>query len=142
MGVIYLLDTNLCVRYLRALAAPSLEVQLQQLATDDEVVLCSVVRAELIYGALRSRDAQRNLNEVRRFCAGFRSLPFDDAAAEECGRLRALLGAAGQRIGPNDFMIAAIATANGARVVTHNVREFSRVPGLVVEDWEAGSAGP
>ena len=64
------------------------------------------------------------------------SLPFDDAAAEPYGRIRADLTARGQTIGGNDMLIAAIALANGCTLVTHNTAEFSRVPGLVIEDWQ------
>lgn len=66
-----------------------------------------------------------------------KSLPFDDAAAERYAGLRAGLEKVGTPIGPNDMLIAAIALANDVTVVTHNVREFSRVPGLRVEDWES-----
>ena len=66
----------------------------------------------------------------------FDSLPFDDAAAEAYGRLRAELARRGMPIGPNDLMIAAIALAYGFTLVTHNTSEFSRVPGLRLEDWE------
>ncbi|MRT32681.1 type II toxin-antitoxin system VapC family toxin, partial [Xylella fastidiosa subsp. multiplex] len=66
----------------------------------------------------------------------FSTMPFDEAAAEEYGRLRAHLSATGQLIGPNDMMIAAIALANRLILVTHNTAEFSRVPGLVLEDWQ------
>jgi tRNA(fMet)-specific endonuclease VapC len=65
-----------------------------------------------------------------------RSLPFDDAAAEEYGQLRAYLANQGTPIGPNDTMIAAIALANGLTLVTHNTAEFSRVPGLMIKDWQ------
>ena len=63
------------------------------------------------------------------------SLPFDDAAAEIYGRIRADLESRGMPIGPNDTMIAAIALANGFTVATHNTAEFGRVSGLQVEDW-------
>jgi tRNA(fMet)-specific endonuclease VapC len=63
-------------------------------------------------------------------------LPFDDAAAEAYGRLRAELARRGTPIGPNDLMIAAIALAHDLTLVTHNTAEFSRVSGLRLEDWE------
>ena len=60
----------------------------------------------------------------------------DDRAAEEYGKVRALLAALGTPIGPNDLLIAAIALANQMTLVTHNTAEFSRVPGLALEDWQ------
>lgn len=65
------------------------------------------------------------------------SLPFDDQCAEEYGLLRDELDRAGTPIGPNDLLIAATARAHGVVLVTHNVREFSRVPELRTEDWES-----
>ena len=65
------------------------------------------------------------------------SLPFDDLAAEAYGRIRARLEQAGQLIGPNDLLIAAIAVAHQVTLVTHNTREFQRVEGLQIDDWEA-----
>ncbi len=70
------------------------------------------------------------------FFLPFLSLPFDDVAAEICGRIRAALATAGTPIGPYDFESAAIALANTLTLVTHNTRKFSRVPGLLLEDWE------
>ena len=64
------------------------------------------------------------------------SLSFDDRCAEEYGQIRADLTAQGKMIGPNDLLIAAVARTFDATLVTHNVREFSRVVGLRVEDWE------
>jgi tRNA(fMet)-specific endonuclease VapC len=98
--------------------------------------LCSVVVAERLFGALRSRDAARNRAEVQKFVAGLVSLPFDDRAAAEYARIRADLIARGLVIGPNDLLIAAIAVANGLTLVTHNTGEFSRVVGLWLEDWQ------
>jgi tRNA(fMet)-specific endonuclease VapC len=131
----YLLDTDTCVEYLRQ--ANSLVVQRIRAKSPNELRLCSVVLAELYYGAHRSAKPQANLAKVQAFAQPFLSLPFDDKAAEIYGRIRADLAAQGALIGPNDLLIAAIALAHGAVLVTHNVAEFSRVPGLVVEDWQA-----
>ena len=64
------------------------------------------------------------------------SLPFDDRSAVEYGVIRKRLESQGQVIGPNDMLIAAISLANDLTLVTHNVGEFSRVPGLRIEDWQ------
>jgi len=66
-----------------------------------------------------------------------RSGPFDDRCAAVYGRIRARLAQAGSLIGPNDLVIAAIAVVHGATLVTNNIREFNRVEGLALEDWEA-----
>jgi tRNA(fMet)-specific endonuclease VapC len=76
------------------------------------------------------------LEELRAFFAPFRSLDFDDRAAEEYGLIRADLERAGRLIGPNDLLIASIARAHDLCVVTHNIGEFIRIPGLAVEDWQ------
>ncbi len=131
----YLLDTNTCVHYLRYGAGSPVDARLAA-ATPGDVVLCSVVVAELLFGALRSRDVARNLADVRAFVAGFRSLDFDAQAAEAYAGVRADLAAKGTPIGPNDLLIAAIALANGLTLVTHNTAEFSRVVGLTLEDWQ------
>ena len=103
-----------------------------------DVVLCAVVLAELLYGAEHSGAAHRaaNLALVASLRQQYLSLPFDESAAEEYGRIRAYLAGQGTPIGPNDLMIAAIARGNGLTLVTHNTKEFSRVPGLNVEDWQ------
>lgn len=131
----HLLDTDSCVHYLRFGAGSKLAVQLDRMPLGD-IALCSIVVAELFYGAWRTVNVARTVVQVRDFCQRFPSLPFDDAAAEEYGKLRAHLASTGQMIGPNDLMIASIAPARGLILVTHNVREFHRVPGLVVEDWQ------
>jgi tRNA(fMet)-specific endonuclease VapC len=100
--------------------------------------LCSVVVGELIYGVLRSPTSHRaaNLALVAALRQQYPSLAFDDAAAQEYGSIRAHLAGLGTPIGPNDLLIAAIGLANGFTVVTHNTAEFSRVPGLPLEDWQ------
>lgn len=100
------------------------------------LALCSVVWAELHYGVAKSADPARTLARVRGFAGMFVSLPFDDGAAARYGELRASMERAGTIIGPNDLMIAAIALHHGLTVITHNTREFSRVPDLLWEDWQ------
>ena len=101
-----------------------------------EIKLCSIVKAELWYGALRSKRAPVVIKALTAFFAPYESFPFDDAAVAEYGAIRTQLAAEGALIGPNDLMIAAICRRRGLTLVTHNVREFSRIAGLPVEDWE------
>lgn len=130
----YLLDTNACIRVLNDSSSRLVE-RLQQ-HRPSELRLCSVVKAELLFGARKSTDPARNLRVLRRFFEPFASLPLDDAGAESYGAIRFALERSGLPIGANDLLIAAIAVAHDAVLVTHNVREFSRVPGLSLEDWE------
>lgn len=101
-----------------------------------DIVVCSVVKAELFYGAMRSNNPTRTLTLQEAFLNNFVSLAFDDRAARIFGTIRAELGTLGTTIGPYDLQIAAIALVNNLTLVTHNIREFSRVSGLVIEDWE------
>jgi tRNA(fMet)-specific endonuclease VapC len=93
-----------------------------------------------LYGARKSRRVAHVLSSLAAFWAPLESLPFDDACAEQYGPIRADLEAAGTPIGANDLMIAAIAKRHDVTLVTHNVDEFIRVPGLRVEDWEGAAA--
>lgn len=129
----YLLDTNACVECLRNRNAGV--VARFQSCSPRELRLCSVVVAELCYGAYKSPKPAANLTLVQTFAAPLIRVPFDDLAADVYGRIRADLERRGQAIGPNDTMIAAIALANGLTIVTHNTAEFSRVSGLLIEDW-------
>lgn len=130
----FLLDTNACIRLLNG-TSPPLEDRLHRVEPS-EVCLCSVVKAELVYGARRSSRVAENLDLLRRFFLPFASFAFDDSCADHCGRVRAELAAQGTPIGPNDLLIAATALAHDLTLVTHNIRELSRVTGLRMEDWE------
>ncbi|MEG5063954.1 type II toxin-antitoxin system VapC family toxin [Microcoleus sp. B3-A4] len=132
--MIYLLDSNTCIGYLNGRAIGVLQ-RLQALPSE-EVAVCSIVKAELFYGASRSNNPDRSLAQQQDFFNGFISLPFDDQSAVIYGQIRAQLAASGTPIGPNDLLIASIALANHLILVTHNTREFSRVEGLRLEDWE------
>jgi len=92
---------------------------------------------ELIYGAEKSALPEKNLAVVEGFTARLDVLDYDALAAEHTGQLRAELAKAGTPIGPYDQMIAGHARSRGLIVVTNNVREFQRVPGLRIEDWVA-----
>jgi tRNA(fMet)-specific endonuclease VapC len=130
----YLLDTNTCIGVLNGTSAPLLARQRTTPASN--IRLCSVVKAELLYGAEKSARAEQVKQKLAVFFARFKSMPFDDGAASAYGELRAAVERTGQPIGPNDMLIAAIALAGGLTVVTHNGGEFRRIPGLLVEDWE------
>jgi tRNA(fMet)-specific endonuclease VapC len=134
--MIYLLDTNTWIAYLRQ-NNPRLVQRFLQTAPSD-IALCSVVLAGLFYGAHHGAKSKlaANLALIARLEQRFTSLPFGDQAAAEYGRIRAFLASQGTPIGPNDLMIASIALAHGLTLVTHNTSEFSRVPGLRLEDWQ------
>lgn len=130
----YLLDANSCIKLLNG-RSENVRRRLESERPED-IVLCSVVKAELLFGAFKSVRLTENLDRLRPFFGRFSSLPFDDKAAEAYGEVRARLERAGRLIGPNDLLIAAIALSQGVTLVTNNTREFSRVEGLRLEDWE------
>lgn len=131
----YLLDTNTCIRYLNG-SSPSVFQRLNELPETD-IAVCSVVKFELCYGALRSEYVEKTLAKQAEFLNHYPSLPFDDAAQVTAAQIRADLARAGTPIGPYDLLIAAIALTHDLILVTHNTKEFERVKGLKIEDWEA-----
>ena len=131
----YLLDANTCIRLLNQDNAGV--TQRYRACQPVDIAMCSVVRAELLYGARRSARVEFNLKRLEIFAAPLQSVPFDDRCAHDYGLIRADLAAQGKPIGANDLMIAAIARAHDLVLVTHNTGEFSRVLGLRVEDWES-----
>lgn len=131
----YLLDTNVCIHLLNNRHS-QIERHFRG-CSPSEVALCSIVKAELLFGARNSKKVEANLQLLKHFFAPLVSLPFDDRCAEEYGAIRADLSAQGQLIGPNDLLIAAIARVHDAVLVTNNFKEFSRISGLRMEDWQA-----
>jgi tRNA(fMet)-specific endonuclease VapC len=131
--MIYLLDTNACIHHLKFADSPitrKLAVHLP------ETAVCSVTKAELFYGAMRSNNPTQSIREQQNFLELFESLAFDDEASKICGRIRAHLAEQGTPIGPYDLQIAAIALAHSLTIVTDNVREFERVKELKIENWQ------
>lgn len=133
----YLLDTNVCIEILRG-RNPGLRQRLES-AGFDQLRLCSIVWAELHCGACLLSNPEQEKQRIEVAFGGWPRLPFDDAAAERYGEIRAQLQRAGRLIGANDLLIAATALANGLTLITHNTDEFKRIEGLAVEDWEAES---
>lgn len=133
----HLLDTNSWIDHLRRGPASKVTDKLTA-ATPGSVFLCSLVVGELLYGAYHGGAAHqaKNLALIVSLRQQFPSVPFDDRAAEEYGKARAHLASVGSMIGPNDLIIAATALVHGYILVTHNTREFGRVPGLRLEDWQ------
>lgn len=128
-----LLDSDVVIRFLNGTSAL---VRDQLLALGDgEAALCSIVKAELLYGARASLRVDDNLKRLAELFDVYPSLPFHDQAAEHYGVIRAQLRRAGTPIGANDMMIAAVALANDMAVATGNGREYRRVPGLRVVEW-------
>jgi tRNA(fMet)-specific endonuclease VapC len=130
----YLLDTNAWIEYLRG-RNQNLRQHVAAVRPRD-IRLCSVVVGELYHGAYKSSHCRDDLKLVDGLLNSFSSHPYDDLAARRYGEVRALLEAKGTPIGPYDLQIAAIALANQLTLVTHNLSEFSRVPGLTLEDWQ------
>ncbi len=130
----FLLDTNACIRILNG----SSQTLVENLRRHDPsaIRLCSIVKAELLYGARNSSHVADNLHLLENFFKPFLSVAFDDGCAEHYGLIRSELQREGRMIGSNDLLIAATARSLDLSLVTHNTREFSRVVGLRVEDWE------
>ena len=129
----FLLDTNTWIAYLKS-AESKVRLKLASV-TPAEIAVCSIVKAELWYGALKYGAPERRRATLSTLLCPFRSFPFADDAVEEYANLRHELDRRGQNIGPNDLMIAAIAKANELTLVTNNTKEFSRVSNLQLEDW-------
>ena len=131
----YLLDTNICI-YTINRTNPKIVDVFKGLPIG-EIALSAVTLAELEYGASKSARRDNNRLMLVGFVSPFKVLPFDDRDAEVFGILRAHLERAGTPIGPYDLQIAAQALARNCILVTNNVREFERVPGLKIENWAA-----
>ena len=134
----YMLDTNILVYVLNA--QPRHEAVLDRLdrVEPQDIAVSSITLAELSYGIEKSQRRDANRRALHRVLHALNVLPFDAKAAETYGAMRAAIEAAGKPIGPLDTLIAAHAFALGLTLVTSNLREFSRVRGLRVEDWISG----
>jgi tRNA(fMet)-specific endonuclease VapC len=129
----YLLDTNTCIAVMRS---HPIAVQRMAAVAPGDCAISTVTAYELYTGVEKCANPAQERSKVELLLSTVREMPFDPDAARESARLRALLEAQGQPIGPYDVLLAGQALAHSLILVTDNTREFSRVPGLTLEDWK------
>jgi tRNA(fMet)-specific endonuclease VapC len=129
----YMLDTNICI-YLIKNNPPQVRPHFERLQPG-EILLSSIVLAELMYGISKSQYKNRNLAALELFLMPLEIVQLDMAAAEKYGDIRAILEQSGRTIGGNDLLIAAHAISLDATLITNNEKEFARVSGLRLENW-------
>lgn len=128
----YMLDTNFCIRLLRD-RPKGLRDRFNENA--DTLCISTIILNELLYGAEKSADVAKHRSSVENFAGRLAVLPFDENAAAHSGNIRAVLERKGLVIGGYDLLIAGHARSAGLTVITGNLREFTRVDGLIAEDW-------
>ena len=129
-------DTNVAVKMLNGDVAYRARHD-RLIASGETVAISTIVVFELWFGVARSQRYEDNAALLRAYLARIQVHPFSEDDALTAGEIRATLKRSGTPIGPYDLLIAAHAVRLGATMVTGNVREFSRVPGLKWEDWSA-----
>lgn len=128
----YILDANAVIALLKD-SDSKISRRVRKVPPAD-VVVSSIVAHELFFGACKSKRVKHNLDIFDALL--FQVVEFDKEDAREAGEIRAFLSNAGTPIGPYDVLLAGQAKARGLTVITHNVKEFGRVPGLKVENWQ------
>lgn len=128
----YMLDTNICI-YVMKVYPPTVLEKFNALA--EQLCISSITLGELHYGAEKSARRETNLRAIAEFAARLEVLPFGDKAAAHYGQVRAELERQGTPCGSHDMQIGGHARSEGLTVVTNNLREFSRMPGLRTENW-------
>ena len=129
----YMLDTNICIYIIKEKPAEVL-ARFNSMHVDDICISC-ITESELFYGVNKSLHVEKNLNALQNFLTPLNIAAFDEDAAVSYGNIRATLEKKGEIIGSNDLLIAAHALAHNKILVTNNIREFSRVPNLILENW-------
>jgi tRNA(fMet)-specific endonuclease VapC len=128
----YMLDTNICI-YVMKKYPQELRERFNTLA--EQLCISSVTLSELRYGAEKSTRRVENLTAIEHFVTRLEVLPFGDKAAAHYGQVRAELERAGTPCGAHDMQIGGHARSEGLIVVTNNMREFIRMPGVRAENW-------
>lgn len=129
----FLLDTNTCIYIIKRKPLQVIE-KFQSLNISD-VGISSITVAELEYGVYKSQRQEQNKIALNQFLIPLDIVPFDERATQTYGRMRAELERQGIVIGSMDMLIASQAICLGLTLITNNVREFSQIPGIVLENW-------
>src|SRR5258708_24643251 len=129
----YLLDTNICI-YIAKRQPSAMASRFEKLRPGD-VGMSIVTYLELVYGAWKSARKQENVATVQELSRLIPVQPLDTAVADHYGRIRSQLERARSPVGAYDLLIAAHALSLDLTLVTNNLREFARIPGLRVENW-------
>lgn len=128
----YFLDTNTLVFFFKGIGKVAERLWLE---APEDIGIPSVVLYELETGIAKSSSPEKRAGQLRELLSVVSIVPFGQKEAGEAARIRAFLENAGTPIGPMDTLIAGTANAHAAILVTHNTKEFSRIPGLKLEDW-------
>lgn len=129
----YMLDTNICIYVIKH--KPPVVLQRFRAHIKDGLCISSITLAELSHGVEKSEQREKNTDALLHLVDVLKVVPFDNHAAYEYGKICAFLQRQGTPVGTMDMLIAAHARLHGFVLITNNVREFSRVPGLMVENW-------
>jgi tRNA(fMet)-specific endonuclease VapC len=129
----YFLDTNTCIYFLNG-KYESIKIKILT-TSPNEIVIPSVVKAELLFGAYKSKKPKETIEKVEKFLEPFEIVPFDDMVTYTYAELRNKMEQSGELVGPNDLIIASIVKFHEGILVTNNVKEFKRIKGLKIEDW-------
>ena len=130
----YYLDLCTCIELMRGRLP--LTAELMNKSPSSLFAIPSIVVGELLTGVEKSSAVSKTRFMTERFLSPFEVVPFDEACARSYAKIRASLEGKGVKIGPNDLLIAACAMANGAVLVTDNIKEFKRIDGLELECWD------
>ena len=128
----YLLDTNIVIYVLKRRPKEVLEIFNTNAS---RMAISSITLSELIYGAEKSANVDKNLEAIEEFISHLEVLPYDAKASQHYGQIKAALEKRGEIIGENDIHIAAHTISQGLILVTNNLRVFKRVPNLALENW-------
>lgn len=128
----YLLDTDTCIQVFRG---ESSVIERMRQVSGDDLAISSITYYELAYGAKRCVKEQEEFRKIQIFSQQIHQLAFGPQTALQAAEVRRVLEKCGAGIGPMDTLIAATALESGLTLVTGNLREFARVPGLRCESW-------
>jgi len=128
----YLLDTNIVIYVLKRRPIEVLKIFNTNAS---RMAVSSITLSELIYGAEKSSNIDRNLEAIEEFISHLEVLPYDAKASQHYGQIKTSLENKGEIIGENDIHIAAHAISQGLILVTNNLHEFKRVANLALENW-------